>query len=252
MKHVVFCDFDGTITAKDTIDAMYDAFGPHDWPAVAKDLYKQGLRSRKIIQRMLGMLDCTREQIVELLRTLPIRKGFVEFREFCRNSGLELIIMSEGIGLSVETVLHERGIDDLPYFGNVLTRGEDRKWTTLNPHRSLDCPDCGNCKSLHLIKRKRLGDAVVYIGDGATDRCPAQVTDILFATNYLADFCQKAGISFVPFETFHDVIREMSREDFIGRLEAEASRDRARKTTLPDGELHAENAEGRNPYDKGR
>ncbi len=122
MKHVVFCDFDGTITAKDTIDAMYDAFGPENWPVIATELYNKGLRSRQIIKHILGMLDCTRRDIVKLLQTLPIRDGFVEFHEFCRDNDYELIIMSEGIGLSVETVLHERGIDDLKYFGNVLVR----------------------------------------------------------------------------------------------------------------------------------
>lgn len=252
MKHVIFTDFDGTITTKDTIDAMYDAFGPEDWPAVLKNLYAQGLRSRRVIKRMLGILDCTREQIVELLRTLPVRDGFVEFREFCRSKGYELIIMSEGIGLSVETVLHERGIDDLPYFGNVLVRDSRGRWTTMNPHLHPDCGDCGNCKSAHLIERKRRGDAVVYVGDGATDRCPAQAADVVFATGYLAEFCKKTGVPFLPFETFGDVIVEMSREDFTGRLEAEAVRDLDRKTTLPNPELHAENAEGRNPYEQGR
>jgi 2,3-diketo-5-methylthio-1-phosphopentane phosphatase len=233
MKHVVFSDFDGTVTAKDTLNAMYDAFGPGDWPVFVKDLHDKGLRSRQIIQRMLATFDVTREQMVELLRTLPIREGFVEFRRFCRNNGYELTLMSEGIGLSVETVLHERGIDDLPYFGNVLVRGADGRWTTLNPHRHPDCADCGNCKSHHLIERKKRGEAVVYIGDGATDRCAAKVADVVFATGFLARYCEKRNIPFVSFETFQDVTREMSKEDFVRRLEAEAGRDFPRKTTLP-------------------
>jgi len=252
MNHVVFCDFDGTITAKDTIDAMYDAFGPPDWPAVAKDLYRKGLRSRQIIKRMLGMLDCTRDQIVQLLQTLPIREGFVTFREFCRRNDYELVIMSEGIELSVQTVLHERGIDDLQYFGNILVRDDAGRWTTENPHLHPDCTDCGNCKSAHLLERKVRGEAVVYVGDGPTDRCPASVADLVFATGYLADFCQRKSIPFLRFETFHDVTREMSEEDFAARLEAEAVRDLERKTRMPDPEVHAENAEGRNPYDKGK
>jgi 2,3-diketo-5-methylthio-1-phosphopentane phosphatase len=233
MKHVVFCDFDGTITVQDSIDAMYDAFGPSDWLTIAKRLRAEGLRSRRIIKTMLGMLDASREQIVRLLRTLRVREGFPEFRRFCRRSGADLVIMSEGICLSVETVLHERGIDDLPYFGNVLVRGEDGKWTTLNPHQSAECDDCGNCKSAHLVERKKKGEAVIYVGDGPTDRCPALVADFVFAVNSLADFCDSAGIPYLRFESFSEVVREMSREDFTRRLEAEASRDLERKTTLP-------------------
>jgi len=251
MKHVVFSDFDGTITAKDTIDAMYDAFGPEDWPGITRELYSQGLRSRRIIRKMLGMFDVTREEIVELLRTLLIRDGFVEFREFCRRDGYELVIVSEGIGLSVETVLHERGIDDLPYFGNVLVRGRDGRWTTLNPHRHPDCADCGNCKGQHLIERKKRGDAVVYVGDGATDRCAAQLADVVFATGYLARFCEKTGIPFVRFETFQEIVREMSKEEFKARLEAEARRDIRRKTKLPRADARAV-AEDGNPDDQRR
>ena len=251
MKHVVFCDFDGTITAHDTIDAMYDAFGPDDWPAVAKDLYHQGLRSRLIIKKMLGMLNATREQIIEVLRGIPIREGFVDFYNFCRERDIELIIMSEGIGLSVETVLHERGIDDLPYFGNVLVSDDDGRWTTENPHMHPDCTDCGNCKSAHVIARKQAGDATVYIGDGATDRCPAQVADLVFATGYLAHFCEEQKIPFIPFETFGDVAAEMAGPEFIARLETEAAKDIQRKTTLPNPE-GLSCAEGRNPYDKGK
>ena len=257
MKHVIFSDFDGTITARDTIDAMYDEFGAENWPAVAKDLYSQGLRSRQIIKRMLGMLDASHEQIVSLLRTLPIREGFEDFRAFCRREGWELVIMSEGISLSVETVLHERGIDDLPYYGNVLERDAEGRWTTSNPHANDECHDCGNCKSAHVIERKKAGEAVVYVGDGATDRCPAMVSDIVFATGYLAKFCARTGIPFIPFTTFRDVVAEMSKPDFAARLEAEATRHLDRKTTLPDpDQAHAENAEGpkpgANPYDKGR
>ncbi len=250
MRHVVFSDFDGTITAKDTIDAMYDEFGVENWPAVVRGLYAQGLRSRQIIKRMLGMLDASHEQIVALLRSLPTREGFAEFREFCKARDYDLIVMSEGISLSVETVLHERGINDLPYFGNVLERDAQGRWTTSNPHASGECHDCGNCKSSHVIERKKAGDAVVYVGDGATDRCPAMVADIVFATGYLAKFCAKTGIPYFPFTTFHDVVEEMSKPDFVRRLEAEATRHLDRKTALPDpNRAHAENAEGRS--DKG-
>ena len=147
-------------------------------------------------------------------------------------------------------MLHERGIDDLPYFGNVLVE-TDGRWTTENPHMHPDCTDCGNCKSAHLIDRKKRGDATVYIGDGATDRCPAQVADVVFATGFLAHFCEAQHIPFIPFETFDDVVREMSTDGFIARLEEASSRDLARKTTLPNPE-GLECAEGRNPYDKGK
>ncbi len=259
MNHVIFSDFDGTITARDTIDAMYDEFGVENWPAVAKDLYAQGLRSRQIIKRMLGMLDASHEEIVALLRTLPLRPGFDEFREFCKADGWELVIMSEGISLSVETVLHERGINNLPYFGNVLERDKDGRWTTSNPHASEECHDCGNCKSSHVIDRKKAGDAVVYIGDGATDRCPAMVSDIVFATGYLSKFCARTGIPFIPFTTFHDVVAEMEKPDFVSRLEAQAGLHLDRKTSLPDpDQAHPDSigTEGpkpeSNPYDKGR
>ena len=87
---------------------------------------------------------------------------------------------------------------------------------------------------------------VVFIPDGESDISGVHI----LVDAELAD--TKNDLPFVPFETFHDVIAEISKDDFAARLEAEVGRDLERKTTLPGPEIHAENAEGRNPYDKCR
>ena len=94
------------------------------------------------------------------------------------------------------------------------------------------------------------GDAIVYVGDGATDRCPASLADVVFATGFLADSCTRKGIPFFPYETFGDVQKRMSEATFVEHLEAEAGKDVGRKTTLPGPEEENSDPDCMNPYHK--
>jgi 2-hydroxy-3-keto-5-methylthiopentenyl-1-phosphate phosphatase len=52
---------------------------------------------------------------------------------------------------------------------------------------------------------------VVYVGDGYSDRCAAQLADRIFARAGLARYLDEHGISYEPFETLHDVVAALER-----------------------------------------
>ena len=233
MNHVVFTDFDGTVTTKDTLDMIYDRFAFKNWRELYHQWFREGQRSRQLIKKLLRECHATEEQFIEILRDIPLRDGFLEFRNFCRKHDYELIIVSEGIDLSVKTILHERGIEDIPYYGNTLARDEHGRWTTTHPHGHPECENCGNCKVWHLIERKKRGDAVVYIGDGVTDWCPANVADCVFARKSLADYGARAGVPLHPFRDCHDIITVFKSPGFVARIEHDAQFHLDRKVHLP-------------------
>ena len=49
----------------------------------------------------------------------------------------------------------------------------------------------------------------MLIGDGVSDRCVAQMADIVFARAHLARDLTADGVPFVPFEDFHQVREEL-------------------------------------------
>ena len=74
------------------------------------------------------------------------------------------------------------------------------------PHSNQACMQCGNCKQTHLSRLRLKYERAIYIGDGYSDRCPAMVSDIVFAKNHLATIFDEAELPYVPFESFADVI----------------------------------------------
>ena len=241
MRKIIFCDFDGTIATHDTLDAIQDVYGPSDWRERYSLMRRAGSSARDTIRKTLESCKATPEQIEELIRSIDLRPGFEEFVRLVRSIGYEFIIQSEGIDLSIRIVLHERGLDDIPYFTNRFVVNDEGRPSTRNIHSHPDCPVCGNCKASHLIEARKAGAAIVYIGDGITDRCPAQISDVVFARAELADWCQSREMPFIRFDTFHDVMSEFRKEDFEARLEAESRKDLERKLTLPSRDFFEEN-----------
>ncbi len=238
MRKVVFCDFDGTITEHDTLDAIQDVYGPSDWRERYGKMRREGLTAREVIRKTLESCEASPEQIEKLIGGIGIRAGFEAFVKAIRATGYEFIIQSEGIDLSIRMILHARGMDDIPYFTNAYVINAEGRPSTKNLHSHPDCPVCGNCKSSHLIEAKREGAAIVYIGDGYTDRCPAQLADIVFARPALAEWCARHGVEAVPFEDFRDILEAFRQKGFEARLEAESKKDIERKTTLPARDYH--------------
>ena len=48
----------------------------------------------------------------------------------------------------------------------------------------------------------------VGIGDSFTDRNMSQAVDTIFARDILAQYLQKCGLPYLPYENFYDVIRQ--------------------------------------------
>jgi 2-hydroxy-3-keto-5-methylthiopentenyl-1-phosphate phosphatase len=238
MRKIVFSDFDGTITEHDTLDAIQDVYGPSDWRERYGQMRREGMTAREVIRKTLESCQASPAEVEKLVETIGIRAGFEEFVREVRGRGYEFIIQSEGIDLSIRLILHARGMDDIPYFTNRYVINAEGRPSTQNIHSHPDCPVCGNCKSSHLLEARKDGAAIVYIGDGYTDRCPAQVADIVFARKELAEWCTRHGITTIPFEDFRDVQREFAKEDFEARLIAESQRDLERKTKLPSRDYH--------------
>ena len=74
------------------------------------------------------------------------------------------------------------------------------------------CGRCGNCKR-NVVEGLRAEAAargayprIVFIGDGSSDRCGAQVADLVFAKLRLRAWCDENGVDYIPFETMADVI----------------------------------------------
>jgi 2-hydroxy-3-keto-5-methylthiopentenyl-1-phosphate phosphatase len=61
------------------------------------------------------------------------------------------------------------------------------------------------------VRAQGTDERLVYLGDGISDRCAAQMADLVFARDGLAEYLLERRVPFVPFADFVGVRRELER-----------------------------------------
>lgn len=203
MDKIIFADFDGTITKKDTCDTMTEVFARDGWKELLKLWEEKKLSTEQCVNMIFDLYDANLEDVKKLLDTIEIDDYFKRFISYCRGKGYRIYILSDGYDFNIETIFKKYDID-LPYFANHVTYGS--KFRIECPNRSSSCSICGTCK-LELMKKLKSDDEqAVYIGDGYSDTCPAMNADIVFAKNVLYKVCTEKGIDAVPYASFRDIM----------------------------------------------
>ena len=217
MHTVVFCDFDGTVTSRDVGYHLFHHFSNgRNEPLVRK--WKAGtLSSRDCLQQEAALIRTTAGEVFAYLDTFELTRGFPEFEERCRLSGVPLIIASDGLDLYIEHILKRYGLSRIPVLCNI-GRVRDGAVEIEFPYPLGACGRCGNCKGERIAEYRgsRAEDVeVVFIGDGLSDTCAIDQADLLFAKKDLARYCEANNIAYTTFDTFCDITRVLTEQ---GRL----------------------------------
>jgi len=210
MRIAVLADFDKTVTVRDASYAILDNFASEDWRRVESEAYSGKYTIMEALSLQAAMVRGTPEEIDALVRdSVHLRDGFAEFAKGCRRDGIHLEICSDGFAHTIPLVLEREGLEWIPYTSN-RTWYENGGMGIAFDHHMPYCPINGNCKC-HQYNRLRAGhDIVAYVGDGGTDACVAAKAQVLFARDWLADYCSGKGIDFTPWSDWSDVWRSIS------------------------------------------
>lgn len=213
MKRVFFTDFDGTITRKDTCEAMVEAFAADGWQEINEMWERKELSTEECANRTFQLFRADLGDIRRLVEGIEIDGTFKDFLNFCRERGYRVYVLSDGYAFNIEVVFKKYGID-VPYFANRLIY--DNGFQIRCPYLNPECGNCGTCKKKLMEKLKEGGEQVVYIGDGSSDTCPAAHADLVFAKEKLYRFCREKGIPALPFDSFGDIIEAVKRMESCG------------------------------------
>jgi 2-hydroxy-3-keto-5-methylthiopentenyl-1-phosphate phosphatase len=200
----VVLDYDGTITASDTLDEAAKTFGDAAVYQEVEDGLDEGrLPLREVITREFAPVTAPLAEVVAwVLEQTEVRVGFAEFVTHARLAGWEVHVVSSGFHELIEPVLEREGVD-VPLHANRLDPRPDG-WRVVWRYPD-DCDDCGeSCKRTLLPAGE-----VVYVGDGYSDRCAALAADRVFATSGLARYLAEHGVPFEPFSDFYALSRAL-------------------------------------------
>jgi len=209
-RFLIACDFDGTITRRDTLHLIVDRYGdPAMWDRLDGPLTRGEVTVEQAIEREFATVRATARDVLDLCRAeAGVRDGFPGFVAWARAEGHRVVVMSNGFRTVIDDLLGRMGLGDLPVACHDVAFSREGS-RVLWADRGERCALCGRrCKRAELAA-VRGDDRVAYLGDGISDRCVSGAADIVFARAGLAEWLDETGRPYVPFEDFHTVRRHL-------------------------------------------
>ncbi|MDJ0554563.1 MAG: HAD-IB family phosphatase [Microcoleaceae cyanobacterium MO_207.B10] len=206
-KPIIFCDFDGTITAQETFVAMLKHFAPEVSAQVMPEIYQLRITLREGVRQMLEAIPSERyPEIIEFSKTKQIRPGLVELLDFLDAEGVKFVVVSGGIRIMVETVLGKlvNRVEAI-YAVDVTTEGD-----YLQVHSDFE----GDTELMAKVQVMNLYDASekIAIGDSVTDLNMGLEASLVFARDRLAKYLDERQKSYIFWDSFVDV------RNYLGNL----------------------------------
>jgi 2-hydroxy-3-keto-5-methylthiopentenyl-1-phosphate phosphatase len=215
-ERTLVVDFDGTVTTTDLLDTIASRFGdPVVYQEVDHGLDEGRLSLREVITREFRPVTKPLEEVVRWeLENVEIRPGFAELVRLARERGWRLAIVSSGFHELIEPILEREGLEVEVHANRVDPRpdGWVVDWRYGDP-----CESCGESCKRSLVRGLAAGGEIVYVGDGYSDRCAAELADAVFATRGLARYLEERGVDFVRFDDFHEVAAHLADGGFALR-----------------------------------
>lgn len=212
-KAVVFSDFDGTITMRDSNDFLTDTVGYGE--KRRRELNLEVLHGRwtfrDAFKDMLQSIKIPFPECIEILRkNIKLDPGFKPFFDWCQSKGIPVVVLSSGMEPIIRALLKDLvgpEAEKIEIIANQVKIHDDESWEIIYH----DGSHFGHDKSLAIkpYNTKPPGERplLFYCGDGVSDLSAARETDLLFAKHGhdLITYCQREGIHFTVFYTFEDI-----------------------------------------------
>ena len=205
----VFCDFDGTISLSDTTDVILARFASPAWEMIEEEWKRGEIGSAECMRLQIALIRASRQELDDVLDSLPIDPSFLPFVSFCESLGAPLTIISDGVDYFIHRILKRYQLDHLPIIANRLTLRSDGTYSLSCPYTNPSCSSASGVCKCHQIDAS--ASTSVFVGDGRSDFCAAESADLLFAKSTLATYCIQKNISYIPYRDFADVQRAIRR-----------------------------------------
>lgn len=212
-KRVVFCDFDGTITAEETFVGMLKEFTPELSERLMPEMYARRLTLREGVRQLLESIPSSRyPDILDYARFKPIRPGLVELLDFLDAKGVPFVVVSGGVRGMVETVLSQASAGTSSLLERVaaiyaVDVGTSRDFLQVSSEFEGDT----ELVSKVLVMAKHPAEEQIAIGDSVTDLMMGLQAPVVFARDRLMHYLEEYNKSYIPWNDFFDIREQLSQ-----------------------------------------
>ncbi len=212
MKRLILCDFDGTISLEDITYLLVRHFCKGHWESIAQEFTAGKITSQEAYHRIAEMLKGEEREVRQFLRHHgKIDPTFSTFYQYCRQKGIDLKILSDGLDFYIKTILEAHQLSEIPFYANECHFLKDGKIKISFLHANEECGLCGTCKKRLVQILRKDYDLILFVGNGFSDRCAAKEADWVFAKGSLYRFCIEKDISCSFFKDFGEILHDFKK-----------------------------------------
>jgi len=212
-KRLILCDFDGTISIEDTGYILFAQFSSGDSEAIDREFREGKIGSREAYARIAeifrGKEPTIRRFIEQHSRIDPY---FRSFCRACREAGIDIKIVSDGLDFYIRTILEIHHLSDIPFYANHARFVDAERLAIDFPFFNDACGHCGTCKKRLVELHRKNYDSIFFIGNGLSDRCGAREADFTFAKDSLYPYCIEQDILCHFYHDFGEILRDLKKQ----------------------------------------
>jgi 2-hydroxy-3-keto-5-methylthiopentenyl-1-phosphate phosphatase len=210
-RHLVFIDFDGTITENDVGYEMFKKFTFAATEPLVQSYRRGEINSRDCLAQECAIWNNSApnpDEVFAYLESQPIRQGFDQFLGSLKEYDIAPTIISEGFNFYIDRFLAFHNLSHLARITNIA-QFLNGKLSPQFPYYKLGCDTCSSCKGYHIGRLRPLSSSAIYIGDGHSDLHASHAADIVFARSHLASIMTDENRYFIEYANFHEILNQL-------------------------------------------
>ena len=214
---ILFLDFDGTISRRDAVDAILEAYADPKWLTFEDEWRAGRIGSRDCLRTQMSLVRASRKQIDTLLDEIGIDEGLLALLEMCAMQHVPVHIISDGFDYCIRRILSGAGkrVAALLRGGRFCAAHLESRgnvWRTEFPFFHQTCGHgCATCKPAVMRLLNKTNGSAIFVGDGLSDRYAVESADLVFAKEGLAAYCSANSIEHNPYQNLGDVSAQIDR-----------------------------------------
>jgi 2-hydroxy-3-keto-5-methylthiopentenyl-1-phosphate phosphatase len=212
-RHMLFIDFDGTITANDVGYELFKKFTNGETETDVQLYRQKKLNSLECLSRECDIWNKhapNHMDVYDHLDMQALSPGFIDFLKFLDKNNLQPIILSEGFDFYIDRVLVSHHLGHLEKITNKAVYENDLL-TSQFPYYEMGCKECSNCKGYHIGQLRSAKMSAIYIGDGHSDLHASRQADIVFAKSHLKALLETEERYFIEYDDFFFITTEVNK-----------------------------------------
>ena len=213
MKQLILCDFDGTISVRDTGYLLINQFTSGNWEAIDRDFREGKIGSKEAYSRIAEILTGKESTLLRFIQEHSnIDPSFPIFYHYCRDNGVDIKIVSDGLDFYIKAILEIHRLSQIPFYANSIHFREGEGIDITFPHSGEECGLCGTCKKKLIQIHRKEYDSILFVGNGLSDTCAAEEADFVFAKDSLYPYCIDQDITCHFFEDFQNIRNDLKKK----------------------------------------